>query len=134
MPRKSFYLFAVLICLLFFHCRVKNSKFHVFFYTKDATQKVIVYVNNKIKGEVPYINDHLTCSDKEKLKAALHVIVSSGSHRITIKNTSGDELFEEKLKLKRRGGSVSVSSTSTNQDLSVYRTSQGNCIIEEIKF
>lgn len=94
----------------------------------------MLYINNHLKGTVPYINDDLACEDKEKLTAALHVIVKSGTHHIVVKNVEGDELFKEKVKLKKRRNNISISSTSTNQDISVFRTTRGNCIIEEIKF
>ncbi|HEX2846552.1 MAG TPA: hypothetical protein VHN59_08385 [Chitinophagaceae bacterium] len=128
-------LIAFVMVAGFAGCRMLQGEgFDTYFWTSSAAQKVYLFIDGENKGELPYLPTAPDCDNEESKKNALMVALPAGSYEIAVKNAEQKILYGERLRLKRRGGSLSIGNSTSYEDGGSRRSFKDACLIEELYF
>ncbi len=116
-------------------CRMLQGEgYNTYFWTSSAGKEVYLFIDGENKGVLPYLPGAPDCDNEESKKNALMIALPAGSYDIAVKNTEQKTLYGERLRFKRRGGSLSIGSSTSYKEGGSRRSFKDACLIEELYF
>jgi len=113
---------------------LQGEGFNTYFWTSSAGQEVYLFIDGENKGVLPHLPAAPDCDNEESKKNALVIALPAGSYDIVVKNAEQKTLYKEKLRFKRRGGSLNIGSSTSYKEGGSRRSFKNACLIEEIYF
>ncbi|MEO8406313.1 MAG: hypothetical protein ABI480_17015, partial [Chitinophagaceae bacterium] len=125
----------LLSVLLLSGCDEKLRPFQVYFWTSaKSSTTYYLYLNDTIKGELPYLPEQPECGDGDAKKKTLHLTMESGTYKIQIKNEEGVVKYTQQLKIKLSNHSKEISTSTDDRKGGARNVNEGDCLIEEIYY
>ena len=125
----------LIICLVlagFSRCKMLHTEgFNTYFWTSAEGEKLYLFIEGENKGLLPYLPAGPDCGNEELKKKTLRVDLPSGSYDIIIKNEQQETLYSEELRIKRRGGSLTIGNSTDYKRHGTRRVFKDSCLIEE---
>jgi hypothetical protein len=122
---------CVLACLLSGCKQMYTQGFDTYFWTSIPDKEQFLYIDGKKKGLIPYLPSAPNCENDSSKQVCLKEYLPSGSYAIEVQDIAGNVVYEETLKLKRSGGSISIGNTTQGKRGKTVRTFKDSCLMEE---
>ena len=118
---------------MFSSCDHFSKGYNTYFWTSSNTGHVYhLYIDDKDRGELPYLKEAPFCSDNSSKQHALYLPLPSGSYDVEVKDEAGNVKYAERLFFKRTAGSTTISATTNWKGVGARGTSHDDCLIREI--
>jgi hypothetical protein len=93
-------------------CEHETHGFHAYFCTTSGPgSKHYLYINEVKKGELPFTKQVPDAVDAHEQGNTLYTALPPGKHSVEVRDEDGTIVFAETLKVRRRSGSTTISST-----------------------
>jgi hypothetical protein len=115
-------------------CIRHQHGFNLYFFTSNSTPGSYLFIDNKLQGELPYLKKRPRCEDDPLKQKALLVPIESGEYEVEVRDSHGNLLFAKELKIKHSFGSTSVASSIKNSKWNTKVTTNGICVVDELKY
>jgi hypothetical protein len=118
---------------LFSSCDHFTQGFNTYFWTSSNTAaKYHLYIDNKDRGILPYLDQAPVCDNEPLKHKALYLPLPSGSYDLEVKDEKGNVQYAEVLFIKRTLGSTIIKATTDWKDAGARSTNKDDCLIREI--
>ena len=128
---KKVWIGCIVIFLLSGCKAMYTQGFDTYFWTSIPGEERFLFIDGKKKGLIPYLPSTPNCENESSKEACLKEYLPSGSYVIEVQDVSGNIVYEETLKLKRRGENVTIGNTTPGKGGKTVRTFKGSCLMEE---
>ncbi len=106
---------SIFLCLFFAlsGCHKKSEYLVYFFQNVDETRQYHLVLDNRNKGEVPFLNEDANCESSSVQSNSLILVLEEGSYKYQLLNSAEEVVSEGKFKISSRkvsssGGKGSV--------------------------
>ncbi|MBS0030464.1 hypothetical protein ACTJJ0_25460 [Chitinophaga sp. 22321] len=128
-----------LLCASFFllflsHCRKGGSTMRGYFWTRKNNGPYYLYINDTLKGTLPYQEQPPKCGDPDLDQKTRFVLLTSSTHYIEVRDQQGKTLLLEKYELEKNEHHFSLSVSMKTPNGRNQHVISGNCSVEEIGF
>ena len=132
--KKINLVFYITVCMLLLSsCDPLTKGFNAYFWTSSNTgRNYHLYIDDKDKGILPYLQDAPFCNDSSSRQKALYLSLPSGYYDLEVKDEGGNVKYAERLFVKRTSGSSTISATTNWKGAGARGTSHDDCLIREI--
>jgi hypothetical protein len=128
-------LFASFSLLFLSHCREEGGTMKGYFWTRNQGEgPYSLYVNDTLKGVLPYREEPPKCGEPDLDKKTLFVLLTSGTHKIVIKDQQGHTHLSEEYTLEKKSGHFSLSVSMRQRNGINKHVMSGDCTVEELGF
>lgn len=134
---KSIYLLLFASFSLFFlsQCRKGGGTMRGYFWTSHlGGGPYHLYFNDTLKGVLPYQPQAPQCGDTGLENKSLYLLLSSGTHTITIKDSQGKIVLHEKYIFEKSSGHFKLGVSIITPGGRNQHMISGDCSIEELGF
>ncbi|HET6245346.1 MAG: hypothetical protein H0V01_12520 [Bacteroidetes bacterium] len=110
----------LLSVVFFISCKKDNTNFNSYFWTSNDIEdsELTLYVNDQIKGPIPYLKDKPTCENDTLKAKALYLNLKAGKYKISAKDKQGNVKVSSTIKVKSNSLSSSAGIGGTENFLS----------------
>lgn len=127
-PLKFLYLVFVLFFLL--GCNKQKNTYNVYVYTSKKVEYTTLHLtlNDKEKGEIPFINHQISFDDDSLIAKTLNIQLGTDTYPLAVKDQYGNVKVDSQLKLKRN----SVSSTDVVGE--IHTSTKDHKLLIEVRY
>ena len=132
MLKRTTFIAICFFALTMMGCNYSYDGFEAYFWTSSPEfESKHLVIDGVDKGVLPLLPAAPVCDDMLTKQQALHLPLPSGKYRLEIKDKSGKTGYAETLKIKRRGASVSISSSTNGKRGGSRSVVNSDCFIAE---
>jgi len=128
------FLCASFFLLFLSHCREEGGTMRGYFWTRKSNGPYYLYINDTLKGTLPYQEQPPKCGDDDLDQKTRFVLLTSSTHFIEVRDQQGKTLLLEKYELEKNEHRFSLSVSMKTPNGHNQHVISGNCSIEEIGF
>lgn len=115
----------------------RAQPFHAWFWTsKHYSEPHFLYINDTLKGALPYLPKGPQCGDASLKGTTLYVYMPSGRYNLAVKDSAGNLVYRSVwiLELSRHHKSINITNKGTFVNSGAHINSEGeeDCIIAEM--
>ena len=130
---KSAYL--LLLVFLLPRCRPEEGTMNGDFWTRhDGGGPYYLYFNDTLKGQLPVLQEAPRCGDIHLDKQTIFILLTSGTHKITVKDQQGNIVLSEEYAMKKSSGHFSLGVSINSPGGNNQHVITGDCSLEELSF
>ncbi|WP_153798286.1 hypothetical protein [Foetidibacter luteolus] len=135
MKKPIYIIIAFAMVALLTQCRSHTRNWQAYFWTSTKTGIAqYLYINNVMKGQLPYLSSGPDCDDAAAKSRTLHLKLKSGTYDITVKDHDGNISFNETLTIRLSNGNKTISTTQEDKTNGSRNVVEDNCLVHEIYF
>ncbi|MCW3075786.1 MAG: hypothetical protein JWO32_395 [Bacteroidetes bacterium] len=124
------FLYLALVLLFMLGCNKEKNTYNVYVYTTKKVEYTTLHLtlNDKDKGEIPFVNRQISFDDDSLISRTLNLQLATDTYPFAVKDQYGNVKVDAQLKLKRN----SVSSTDVVGE--IHTSTKDHKLLIEVRY